>query len=321
MTFAPPLWLEALPPLAVSYEVGAPLAPFTTIKVGGAAEVLARPAGWGEVAALMAAVPAGVPLIWLGKGSNMVVADGGIVGVVVHLAKGCDAVRVEGDSVYAEAGADTGKAARAARDAGLTGLEFFGGIPGSVGGALRMNAGAYGHETFDALQQVWLLDETGKERQMAPAELKPRYRGTDVPAGWVFKAGLWRLPAGDKDAIRQRMREINHARSGSQPLHLPSSGSWFKNVVLPHDVAGVGKAGDKVNAWKVVDAAGCRGWREGGAQVSEQHCNFFVNAGVAEGTPATARDLDTLSRRVEAEVHRKLGLVMEREVRFTGRTA
>lgn len=313
-----PAWLAGLPPLAVPYEVGAALAPLTTIKVGGAAEVLARFSGWDEVEAVRAALPAEVPLTWLGKGSNMVVRDGGIAGLVGIIGKGCDAVRVDGDSVYAEAGADTGKAARAARDAGLTGLEFFGGIPGSVGGALRMNAGAYGHETFDELVAVWVLDEAGVEREMAPADLQPRYRGTALPAGWVYKAGVWRLRVGEKEAIRQRMREINHARSGSQPLHLPSSGSWFKNVTLPRDVAGLGAAGEWVNAWKVVDAAGCRGWREGGAQVSEQHCNFFVNAGLAEGVPATARQLDALSLRVEAEVLAKLGIVMEREVRFTG---
>lgn len=176
-----------------------------------------------------------------------------------------------------------------------------------------MNAGAYGHETFDDLVQVWVIDEKGVEREVEPASLKPRYRGIDLPAGWILKAGVWTLAVGEKEAIRQRMREINHARSTSQPLHMPSSGSWFKNVVLPRDIEGLGKVGEKVNAWRVVDAAGCRGWVQGGAQVSDQHCNFFVNLG-----GATCSDLDGLSNRVEAEIKAKLGVVMEREVRFTG---
>ncbi|MCP5405060.1 MAG: FAD-binding protein [Pseudomonadaceae bacterium] len=379
MSWVCPDWLEGLPPLAVPYAVDAPLAGFTTIKVGGCAEVLAEVSGWEEMTALMAAKPVGVPLTIVGRGSNMVVADGGIGGLVVHVGKGCDVVLTEQDGagfkekldssfrwndasslsslVYAEAGADSGKAARAARDAGLTGLEFFGGIPGSIGGVLRMNAGAYGHETFDDLQKVWVLDAQGVEREMVPAELKPRYRGTELPAGWVYKAGLWKLREGDKEAIRERMREINTARRTSQPLHMPSSGSWFKNVVLdatawrdfsvllgfrsactdvytcgaqpaqnekiPDHAAHPGirlldDGGAVVSAWRMVDAAGCRGWREGGAQVSEQHCNFFVNAGLAEGKSATAADLDGLSKRVEAEIKAKLGVVMEREVRFTG---
>lgn len=312
MTFPPPSWLSALPPLTGGYKVNEPLAPLTTIKVGGPAEVFAAPITWEEFAALIAAKPADVPLTLIGNGSNLVVKDGGIAGLVVHLGKGLDAVRVDGDTLYAEAGADAGKAARAAREAGLTGVEFFGGIPGSIGGLLRMNGGAYGSETFDTLCNVWVLDNKGEARECVPTDFKPRYRGTDLPLGWTYKAGLWKLKQGDKEAIRQRMREINHARSTSQPLHMPSSGSWFKNVVLPFDCA-LGQAGEKINAWKVVDAAGCRGWREGGAQVSEQHCNFFVNTG-----NATAADLDELSTRVEAEVQTKLGLTIEREVKMVG---
>ncbi|MFZ2587842.1 MAG: UDP-N-acetylmuramate dehydrogenase [Alphaproteobacteria bacterium] len=326
-----PAWLEKLPVVAGGYQRNVSLAEFTTIQVGGPAEVLVEPADWAEVKALVAVCGReGIPLTVVGKGSNMVVRDGGIGGVVVHVDKGCDVVELgrlrqgsgepsscslrEGEGfIYAEAGADSGKAARVARDAGFTGLEFLGGIPGSIGGALRMNAGAYGHETFDDLVEVWVIDETGVEREVEPASLKPRYRGIELPAGWVLVAGVWQLRVGDKAAIKERMREINTNRRTSQPLHMPSSGSWFKNVVLPRDIEGLGKAGEKVNAWRVVDAAGCRGWREGGAQVSEQHCNFFVNTG-----GATCADLDRLSHRVEDEVLGKLGVVMEREVRFVG---
>lgn len=311
-TWPTPAWLNNLPPCA-TYKVNEPLADYTTIKVGGPAEVFATFENWEALQTFLKAKPSDVPFTAIGKGSNLVIREGGIPGVVAHIqTKGFDEVRVEGNTVYAQAGAATGTAARAAREAGLTGLEFFGGIPGSVGGALRMNAGAYGTETFDTLSKVWALDEKGTEHELPPSHFNPRYRHTDLPVGWVYKAGLWTLKPGDKESIRQRMREINHARSTTQPLHMPSSGSWFQNPTLTAD-GPLGKAGEKVNAWKVTDAAGCRGWKEGDAQVSEQHCNFFINLG-----NATATDLDTLSNRVEAEIKSKLGIVMEREVKFTG---
>jgi UDP-N-acetylmuramate dehydrogenase len=307
-------------PLATPPEQDKPLAGYTTIKVGGPAEFFYVPANWDEVAQILAAKPADVPLTMLGLGSNMAIRDGGLRGLVLNPGSGCDAVRVEGNSVFAEAGAANGKAARMAREANLTGLEFFGGIPGSIGGALRMNAGAYGSETFNRLEKLWLLDDKGVEHIEAPDFVKPRYRHTELPAGWLYKAGQWKLEVGDREAIRQKMREINHARSSTQPLHMPSSGSWFKNVRLTPELEkrldsrlrGNG-AGEIVNAWRIVEAAGCRGMTHGGAQVSEQHANFFVNTG-----GATARDLDALSKKVEAQVKEKLGVVLEREVRMIG---
>ena len=304
-----PVWFEALPEGPV-YTRNVPLADYTTIKVGGPAEVMAEVTDWAQMAALVRWCNAhGVALTPVGKGSNMVVRDGGIAGVVVPLGKGLDAVRVEGNRLYAEAGAANGTAARAAREAGLEGVAFFGGIPGSIGGALRMNAGAYGFETFDKLQRLWLLDADGVEREVEPDFVAPRYRGTALPMGWLYKAAEWELTPGDKEEIRKQMQEINRARSTSQPLHMPSSGSWFKNVV---------RNGEKVNAWRIVDEAGCRGMRVGGAQVSEQHANFFVNAGAKEGTPATAAEFELLSQKVEAQILERLGITMEREVRFTG---
>lgn len=304
-----PAWFKELPEGPV-YTRNVPLADYTTIKVGGPAEVMAEVADWAQMAALVKWCNAhAVALTPMGKGSNMVIRDGGIAGVVVPLGKGLDAVRVEGNLLYAEAGAANGTAARAAREAGLDGVAFFGGIPGAIGGALRMNAGAYGFETFDKLKRVWVLDADGQEREVEPGFLAPRYRGTALPSGWLYKAGEWELVPGDKEEIRKQMQEINRARSTSQPLHLPSSGSWFKNVV---------RDGERVNAWRIVDEAGCRGMRVGGAQVSEQHANFFVNAGAKEGQPATAAEFELLSQAVEAQVLERLGIVMEREVRFTG---
>jgi UDP-N-acetylmuramate dehydrogenase len=325
MTWPIPSWLKALPP-GPAYACNYPLAPETTIQVGGPAEVWAPVENWAQVAALRAfATAQNIPFTLLGKGSNMVVADGGIAGLVVRLGPGCDAVRVAGSELYAEAGAATGTAARAAREAGLAGLAFFGGIPGSIGGALRMNAGAYGDETFNAISTLVLLDDQGREVEHPPLFVQPHYRGTTLPAGWLYKAARWRLQPADKEQIRQQMRAINHARSTSQPLHLPSSGSWFQNMPVTAETWAVlqtiwpeAAVGGVVNAWRIVAAAGCRGWREGGAQVSEQHCNFFVNIGLKEGNSATASELDVLSQRVEAQVRSQFGLELQREVRFIG---
>jgi UDP-N-acetylmuramate dehydrogenase len=319
-----PAWFNALP-AGPAYVVNYPLAPEITIQVGGPAQVWAPCENWVQVAKLRAfATQHNVPFTLLGKGSNMVVNDAGIAGLVVPLGKGCDAVEITDTTLYAEAGAAAGTAARAAREAGLQGLAFFGGIPGSIGGALRMNAGAYGSETFDAITEVILLDDQGREVVETPAFVQPRYRGTTLPTGWLYKAARWQLDIGDKEQIRQQMREINQARSTSQPLALPSSGSWFKNVALTEQnlaqlqrIWPEAKLGGVINAWRVVEAAGCRGWREGGAQVSEQHCNFFVNIGLREGQSATAHDLEVLSTRVEAEIFAKLGISIHREVRFT----
>jgi UDP-N-acetylmuramate dehydrogenase len=314
-----PTWFDALPAGAADYRRNIPLADYTTIAVGGPAEVWAEVRGWDGLAALVAWCHGhGIMLTLVGKGSNLMVRDGGIAGVVAHISKGFDAVEVDGTHIYAEAGAACGTVARAAREAELEGLAFFGGIPGSVGGALRMNAGAYGGETFADLQDVWVIDCAGETKKMHPADLKPRYRGTELPDGWVYKAGRWALRQSDKEIIRKQMQEINRARSSTQPLHMPSSGSWFKNPVLAVDGV-LGKAGEKVNAWRVVEAAGCRGLRVGGAMVSEQHANFFVNVGAHEkGVSATSADFEALSVAVEAAVLAKLGITIEREVRWVG---
>ena len=306
-----PKWFEILPEAAGTFARNVPLAEYTTIMVGGPAEVFATVPDWDAMALLVRWCNAhAVPLTVIGKGSNMVIRDGGIAGIVVHLAKGFDVIEVDGNVITAEAGAACGTVARATRESELDGMAFFGGIPGSVGGALRMNAGAYGHETYARMKTLWLIDAAGEVQEVAPDFVAPRYRGTALPEGWIYKAASWELVPGNKEGIRKQMQEINRARSTSQPLHLPSSGSWFKNVV---------RDGEKVNAWKIVDEAGCRGMRVGGAMVSEQHSNFFVNMGAAEkGTSATAADFEELSLLVEAQVLERLGIAMEREVRFTG---
>lgn len=308
--WAEPTWFKDLPVEAGVFTRNVALAEYTTIEVGGPAEVWCEVNGWDGMAVLVKWCNThAVPLTLIGKGSNMVIRDGGIAGVVAHVAKGFDALEVDGQRIYAEAGAACGTVARSAREAGLAGLAFFGGIPGAIGGALRMNAGAYGFETYDRVTKLWVIDAAGETQEVAPDFVAPRYRGTALPAGWIYKAAEWELESGDKEEIRKQMQEINRARSSTQPLHLPSSGSWFKNVV---------RDGEKVNAWRIVDEAGCRMMRVGGAMVSEQHANFFVNIGRKEGQSATAAEFELLSQKVEAQVLDRLGIVMEREVRFTG---
>jgi UDP-N-acetylmuramate dehydrogenase len=294
-----------LPDVRGEYAYDVPLAPLTTIKVGGLADVMFTPADLEDLQYFLKNKPIDLPVTLLGEGSNVVIRDGGIKGVVLRLNPGLCNVSVEGNIVSAEGGATCGKAARAARAESLTGLEFFGGIPGSVGGALKMNAGAYGSETVDQLLDVQVLTEQGELKTLTPEEVGYSYRHSGLPAGWLFVGGRWRLKPGDAATIKERMREINTNRRTSQPLNMPSSGSWFKNPTLPD--------GTKGKAWQVVDSAGGRGLKVGDAQVSEQHSNFFVNLG-----NATAQDLLELSYKVEALVKEHSGIVLEREARFIG---
>ena len=296
--------IAQLPNIKGAYIANKPLAELTTIKVGGPAEVWADFDDLDDVVDFLKNKPEDVPFTVLGEGSNVLIRDGGLRGVVTRLQPLLSEVVVMGDTIYAGSGATCGKVARAAREAGLTGLEFYAGIPGSVGGALFMNAGCYGVETADRLVSVEIMDAKGEMDTLTPQDLNYRYRGCDLPKGVFFIGATFKLQAGDKEEIRQQMRKINAERRESQPLNMPSSGSWFKNI----EVDGV-----KTNAWKIVDQAGCRGMQIGGAQVSEKHANFFVNAG-----GATAKDLEALSQKVEAQIKEKLGVVMVREVRFIG---
>ena len=230
----------------------------------------------------------------------------GIRGAVVRLNPGLTAVSVLPENrIRAEAGATSGKVARAAREASLTGVEFLCGIPGSIGGALMMNAGAYGTETVDNLVSFEVLNEQGDHLTLAPEDLEFTYRHSGLPRGWVFVAATFQLIPGDKNEIRDKMRHINKSRSTSQPLDMPSSGSWFKNPKRED----LGAA----HAWQATEKAGCRGMQVGQAQVSEKHCNFFVNLG-----GATAADMLALSDKVEAQIQEKLGITMVREVKTLG---
>lgn len=295
-----PHLLDRLPPVRGRYTAEAPLDRITWFGVGGPAEVMFRPADPDDLAAFLAAKPADVPVTVIGVGSNLLVRDGGIAGVVVRLGRGFVEVVSEGNGVMAGAGALDANVALAAAKAGLAGLEFLSGIPGTIGGALRMNAGAYGVETKDVLIEAEALDARGRMHRADAAALGLTYRHSAAPSDWIFTRARFKARAGDKAAILARMAEIRESREATQPIRSRTGGSTFKNP-----------PGRK--AWQLIEAAGCRGLVRGGAVVSDKHCNFLINAGTA-----TADDLESLGEEVCARVRAASGVELEWEIKRIG---
>jgi UDP-N-acetylmuramate dehydrogenase len=288
-----------LPPLFGRVLTDAPLGPATWFRVGGAAEVLVRPSSTSDLATLLAGLPHGVPLTVIGAASNLIIRDGGIHGVVVRLARGFSAVTVQPDGVVAGAAALDATVAEHAAAAGLAGLEFLSGIPGSVGGAVAMNAGAYGGDVAGCLDWVEVVTRDGL-RRLDAADLAFGYRHASLPAGAVAVRARFRARAGDPAAIAARMAEIRASREATQPVRARTGGSTFRN---PPDM----------KAWELIDAAGCRGLTRGGALVSEKHCNFLLNTG-----GATAADLEGLGEEVRRRVHAISGITLEWEIKRLG---
>lgn len=301
--------VDRLPEVRGSYKENAPLAPVTWFRVGGPADVLFVPADADDLAAFLASCPADVPVTVIGVGSNLLVRDGGVAGVVVRLGPGFTAIERVGDTrLRAGCAVPDVALARAALKAGLTGLEFYRGIPGAIGGALRMNAGAYGRETKDVLVEAKGITRAGDRVVLANAEFGFSYRSSAVPADIIFVSALFEGAPGDPAAIEARMNEITASREDSQPVRSRTGGSTFKNPG--------GASPDGPKAWKLIDASGCRGLRRGGAQVSEQHCNFLINTG-----DATAADLEGLGEEVRARVAETSGVTLDWEIRRIGREA
>lgn len=289
-----------------SLAVNAPLAPLTWFRTGGPAQLLFTPADTGDLAHFLKLLPESVPILVIGLGSNLLVRDGGVPGAVVRLGKGFAAIGVEpGHRVRAGAGAADVKVARAAADAGIDGLTFLRGIPGMIGGALRMNGGAYGGDVAQVLLEATALDRQGERVVLSHADMGFSYRHTGVPANVIFVEALFQGTPGDPREILARMNAITEARSATQPVSTRTGGSTFTNP------PGQEAAGKK--AWELVDAAGCRGLRIGAAQVSELHCNFLVNNG-----GATAADIEALGEEVRRRVREKTGIVLEWEIRRIG---
>jgi len=278
-----------------------PLAPLTWFRVGGPAQALFMPEDESDLVYLMANLPRDVPVTVIGLGSNLIVRDGGVAGVVIRLGRGFNDTRIEPDHrVRAGAAVPDLRLAKAAQEAGIGGLAFMRGIPGAVGGALRMNGGAYGTETKDVLIEARGVDRAGTMRVYANAEMGFGYRHCGVADDVVFTEVLYQGRPGDPATIAAEMDEITAKRETTQPVKSRTGGSTFKNP-LPH------------KAWQLIDAAGCRGLVVGGAQVSELHCNFLINLG-----NATAADIETLGEEVRRRVGEQNGIELEWEIRRIG---
>jgi UDP-N-acetylmuramate dehydrogenase len=273
------------------------LADITWFRVGGPAQVLYTPADEADLACFLAHAPADLPITVIGLGSNLLVRDGGIAGAVIRLGRGFSEIKVEPDHrVRAGTAVPDVKLARAAADAGIAGLAFYRGIPGSIGGALRMNGGAHGRETKDVLIAARAVDRQGRVHALELADMRFSYRHCGVPDDWIFTEALYQGKAGEPAEILKQMEEVAQYREENQPIKERTGGSTFKNP-------------PGHSAWRLIDEAGCRGLRVGGATVSEMHCNFLIN-----DRGASAEDIERLGETVRARVKAASGVSLEWEI-------
>jgi UDP-N-acetylmuramate dehydrogenase len=296
--------LDRLPTLRGRAQADVLLAPTTWFRVGGPAEVLARPADAEDLCAFLAALPPEVPVLPVGAASNLIVRDGGVHGVVVRLARGFNAIEVDGDGVTAGAASLDLTVAEHAAAAGLTGLEFLSGIPGTIGGAVAMNAGAYGGDVAACLDWAEIVTRDGELIRIDAGKLGLTYRHAALPPGGIVVRARFHARPGDKATIAARMNDIRTAREATQPVRARTGGSTFRNP--PPDVS-------SHKAWELIDAAGCRGLVRGGAQVAEKHCNFLLNTG-----DATAADIEGLGEEVRRRVLAASGVLLEWEIKRIG---
>ncbi len=292
--------IERLPRVEGTYTENFDLARHMWFKVGGPAEIAFEPANLADLRYFLAERPRDVAVTVIGVGSNALVRDGGIPGVVIRLGRAFGEIIVGEDSIATGASALAINVARTAQREGVTGLEFLSGIPGAIGGALRMNAGAFEREMQDVVLRARAVDSAGVLNVLQASALGFAYRHCEVPEDWVFVGADLRTEPGDAKAIAARMDAIGAARSDTQPIRTQTGGSTFKNP-------------PGAKAWELIDKAGCRGLSQGGAQVSEQHCNFLINNG-----NATASDLETLGERVRERVRETCGIELEWEIRRIG---
>jgi UDP-N-acetylmuramate dehydrogenase len=296
----PPL-IDALPPLRGRLAADAPLAPFTWFRAGGPAEVLVRPADTPDLAAFLAALPPEIPVTVIGAASNLIIRDRGIAGVVVRLpARGFGAIAVEAGGIVAGAAALDITVAEHAAAAGLAGLEFLSGIPGTIGGAVAMNAGAYGGDIAGVLEWAEIVSRSGETRRLSAADLALAYRHSALPPGAVVVRARLAARPGDRAEIAERMAAIRGSREATQPVRARTGGSTFRNP-------------PGMKAWELIEAAGCRGLARGAAMVSEKHCNFLINTG-----GASAANLEALGEEVRARVREATGVTLEWEIRRVG---
>jgi UDP-N-acetylmuramate dehydrogenase len=291
----------AMPQLRGRLLANQPLADLTWFRVGGPAQVLFTPVDEADLAYFLAHLPAEIPVYVVGVGSNLIVRDGGLPGVVIRLSpRGFGETSTDGDTVTAGAAALDKRVAETAAAANIGGLEFFFGIPGTIGGALRMNAGANGAETKDVLIEATGISRDGRKHIFGNADMKFVYRNSGVDPSMVFTSARFRGTIAAPDAIRARMNEVQTHRETAQPIREKTGGSTFQNP-------------PGHSAWKLIDAAGCRGLRVGGAQVSELHCNFLINTG-----SATGHDIETLGDTVRTRVKQNSGIELHWEIKRIG---
>ena len=278
-----------------------PLAPLTWFRVGGSAQVLFMPEDEADLAYFLSLLPAEIPVTVIGLGSNLIVRYGGVSGVVIRLGRGFSDVKIEpGERIRAGTAVPDVKVSRAAQEAAIAGLAFFRGIPGAIGGALRMNGGAYGRETKDALIEARGVDRQGRLRVFSNCDMHYTYRHCGAPDDIIFTQALFQGERGDPQKIAAEMEKITESRETTQPIKSRTGGSTFKNP-----------PGHK--AWQLIDAAGCRGLKIGDAQVSQMHCNFLINLG-----GATASDIETLGETVRKRVKENSGVDLEWEIKRIG---
>lgn len=293
-------WVHSLPATRGRISLDAPLAGLTWFRTGGDAQVLFRPADLDDLAEFLAELPGDVPVTTIGVGSNLLVRDGGVPGVVIRLTGAFAAIDVIGDTVTAGAGALDHTVALTAQEAGLGGLEFLSGVPGTIGGALRMNAGAFGAEMKDVVLSATAVDRDGTTQLLTIEDLGLTYRHCGCPEDYIFVGATLQGRSAAAAAIATRMDRIRQTREDSQPTRTRTGGSTFANP-------------PGAKAWELIDRAGCRGLRLGGAQVSEKHCNFLLNV---DG--ATAADIEALGEEVRRRVLATSGIELIWEIRRIG---
>jgi UDP-N-acetylmuramate dehydrogenase len=294
-------WLDRLPTVRGSLRRSVALAPLTWLRVGGTAEAVLQPADVDDLAAFLRGLPAAVAVLPIGVASNLLIRDGGIDGVVIRFGGPLAKVEIVGETVLAGAGALDQRVAQEAQRAGLGGLEFLIGIPGTIGGAVRMNAGAFGGEIRDRLLWAEALDRWGELHRLHSADLGFTYRKSALPGDWIVTRAAFRGAPAEPGAVLARMNAIRAEREAAQPLRVATGGSTFKNP-----------PGHR--AWELIDAAGCRGLRLGAAMVSEKHCNFLINTG-----DASAAEIERLGELVRQRVREHSGVELEWEVVRIGR--
>jgi UDP-N-acetylmuramate dehydrogenase len=295
--------IDRLPSVRGTYREKANLSKTTWFGVGGDAEVLFRPFDLQDLSYFIKNKPTSIPVTILGVGSNLLVRDNGIEGVVIKLGKEFTSFEIlENNKVAIGAAYLNYNVANLTKNYELSGLEFLVGIPGSIGGSLAMNAGAYGKEISGVLEIAEVIDPEGNIHHLSPREINFFYRGNSLPEGWIFTKGIFNLTKGDKEQIEETLQDIIEKRLASQPIKTKTSGSTFMNPV--------GK-----KAWQLIDEAGCRGLKRGGAEVSEMHCNFLINNG-----NATAKDLEELGEIVRQKVFEKSGIKLEWEIKRVGKS-